>query len=240
MTDTFSLLGLISLEPGSWADWFSGSMSALAVVVALSAYPLSNWQKRRDEKQREKDIGRAIGHKIVALLSQNADIDRPIRASLARRAATFPPNFKFPRVQPIGIPDRQVRELSQNEIDFLLRIDAADLLMEVDMCSGRYSSIVYAMSEYKARHQALFELMPSPDGHEGMTFTHFLNDADKKRVMPYMIMLDALLADMISLIEENARRLHDSLALYHTAMEEHFGKSPLAIQIDPPLASAAA
>lgn len=240
MSQEYTLLSLASLEPGSWADWFSGSMSALAVVVALSAYPISNWQKRRDEKQREKDIGRAIGHKIVALLSQNADIDRPIRASLARRAPTFPPNFKFPRVQPVGIPDRQVRDLSQSEIDFLLRIDAADLLMEVDMCSGRYSSIVFAMNEYKARHQALFELMPSPIGHEGMTFTHLLNEEDNKRVLPYMIMLDSLLADMISLIEENARRLHDSLALYHTAMAKHFGKSLLAIEIDPPLASAEA
>lgn len=240
MGQKYTLLSFASLEPGSWADWFSGSMSALAVAVALSAYPISKLQKRRDEKQREKEIGRAIGHKIVALLGQNADIDRPIKAGLARRKPTFPPNFKFPLVQPVGIPDRQVRELGQNEINFLLKIDAADLLMEVDMCSGRYSSIVFAMNEYKVRHQALFELMPSPIRHEGMTFTHLLNEEDNKRVMPYMIMLDSLLADIISLLEENSRRLHDSLALYHTAMAKHFGNSLLAIQIDPPLASAAA
>jgi hypothetical protein len=109
-------------------------------------------------------------------------------------------------VRPLGVPDRPVSELNQTEIDFLLKAKAADLLMEIDMCMGRYLSIVYAMNQYKIRHEALFELMPPPVANQGLRFTHELTADQKTKVLPYAIMLDSLLDGVMALSTENLAR----------------------------------
>lgn len=227
------MLGLISLEPGSWADWFSGSMSALAVAVALAAYPITKRQKRQEDRQRDAEIGRGIGWKILNLLNQNADIDRHIRSSLASRQPTYPPNMKFPLVRPLGLPERRPQELYQSEIDLLLKSQSAELLMELELCFGRYSSAVFAMNEYRNRHEALYELMPQPVANKGMTFTHRLTPEEVARVKPYTLMLESLLDSMISLLDENTAKLEECLKRYNADMTRHFGKPLMAFEVDP-------
>ncbi|MET3828019.1 hypothetical protein ABIC16_003712 [Sphingomonas sp. PvP055] len=227
----YSLLGFASLEAGSWADWFSGSMSALAVAVALSAYPISKRQRRLDERQRDAEIGRGIGWKAMTLLNQTADIDRHMKASLANREPMYPPGMKFPLVRPLGVPDRKPQELNQSETDFLLKSQSADLLMDLELCFGRYSSIVYAMNEYKVRHEALYELMPTPVANEGMTFTHHLNKEESDRIKPYTLMLESLLESMIQLVDENMEKVDRCLILYKKDMARHFGKPLLDFEI---------
>lgn len=236
MGQEYTLLGMVSLEPGSWADWFSGSMSALAVVVALSAYPIANWQKRRADRQRDAEIGRGIGWKALNLLNQNADIDRHIKRSLTVRVPVYPPNLKFPLVRPLGVPDRKPQELNQAETDFLLKTQSAQLLMNMELCFGRYSSIVYAMNEYKARHEALYELMPQPIANDGLTFTHRLAPEEVARLKPYTLMLEALLDSMIALIDENSEKLRVCLKQYDLDMTRHFGKPLMSFETDPAVA----
>lgn len=239
MGQAYTLLGLISLEPGSWADWFSGSMSALAVVVALSAYPVANRQKRKADRQRDAEIGRGIGWKALTLLNQNADIDRHIKSSLAIREPMYPPNIKFPLVRPLGVPDSKPQELNQSETDFLLKSQSADLLMELELCFGRYSSIIFAMNEYKARHEALYELLPQPVANQGMTFTHRLTPEEAERVKPYTLMLEPLLDSMIALLAENTNKLQGCLNQYDLDMARHFGKPLMSFEIDPGVAQGA-
>lgn len=236
MSNTYSLLGFISLEPGSWADWFSGSMSALAVVVALNAYPIANRQKRKDDRRRDAEIGRGIGWKALTLLNQNADIDRHIKSSLAIREPMYPPNMKFPRVRPLGVPDRKPQELNQSETDFLLKSQSAELLMELELCFGRYSSIIFAMSEYKTRHEALYELMPQPIAIEGMTFTHKLTQEEAARAKPYTLMLESLLDSMIALVNENTIKMQHCLKQYDLDMTRYFGKPLMSFEVDPAVA----
>lgn len=236
MSDTFSLLGLVSLEPGSWADWFSGSMSALAVAVALAAYPISKRQKRQDDWQREKKIGRGIGWKVLNLLNQNADIDRHIKDCLNNREPMYPPNMKFPLVRPLGVPDRRPQELNQNETDLLLKSQSAELLMELELCFGRYSSIVFSMNEYRNRHEALYELMPPPIANEGMRFTHKLTPEEVARITPYTLMLESLLEGMMALLDENTSKLQECLVKYDKDMGRYFGKALMTFEVDPTLA----
>ncbi len=229
----YTILGLLSLEPGSWADWFSGSMSALAVAVALAAYPISNHQRRVADRQRDKEIGAGIGWKALQLLNQSSDIQRHIQSGLESRQLMYPPNMKFPLVRPLGLPDRRPPELNQTEIDLLLKTKSADLLMELDLCLRRYSSIVYALNEYKARHESLYELMPTPIGHEGMTFTHKLTPEESSRITPYALMLESLLDSIIALVDENLSKINSALARYTVDMERHFGAPLLKFEIAP-------
>ncbi len=234
MSQEYTLLALASLEPGSWADWFSGSMSALAVAVALSAYPISNWQKRRDDRERDRERGRAIGYKLWTLLNQNADIDRHIKTSFASRVRRFPANMRFPRVRPLGVSERKPAELNQAEIDLLLKSQSAELLMELELCFGRFSSITYGMAEYKNRHESLYELMPVPITSEGMTFTHSLTAEESARVMPYAKMLDSLLESTINLLEINSEKLRWCLSQYDKDMTRYFEKPPLTLVAESP------
>lgn len=224
---------LATLEAGSWADWFSGSMSALAVAVALAAYPISKRQKRSDDNQRDKEIGRGIGWKVLKLINQNADIDRHIKTSLTSRKPMYPPNMKFPLVRPLGVPERRPQELNQSETDLLLKSQSADLLIELDMCFGRYSSIVYAMSEYKGRHEALYELMPTPIANDDMTFTHSLTREEASTIRPYALMLDSLLTSMVALLDENTAKLTSCLDQYNMDMTRYFGKPLMEFEVNP-------
>lgn len=236
MDHEYTLLGLVSLSAGSWAEWFSGIMSALAVITALAAYPIALRQQRSTERRRDAELGRAVGWKALKILNATADIDRHIKAGLARRGDTDPPGLKFPLVQPLGVPERPPQELNQSETDLLLKAKAADLLAEIDMCVSRYASIVYAMNEYKNRHEALFELMPAPVAREGMLFTHILTPEQNARVGPYVAMLESLLDSIIALVEENMAKANAALVQYGSDMERHFGKPLLTFQIDPAVA----
>ncbi len=237
MRHDYTLLSQISLDAGSWADWFAGTMSALAVAVALAAYPIARRQNQMNEKRREKEVGRAIGWKLLKALNSTMDIERHIKASLSQRQPLYPSGMKFPLVQPLGVPERSLPELNQNETDLLLRAQAADLLAEIDMCIGRYASITYAMNEYKNRHQALFELMPPPVATEGTQFTHMLNKDEADKVRPYATMLESLLDSMIVLVDENVKKAKNALTLYESETTRYFGKALITFSTDDSLSS---
>lgn len=238
MNHEYTLLSYISLDAGSWADWFSGTMSALAVITALVAYPIAKRQNKAALKQRDKELGRAVGWKLLKVLNSTADIDRHIKSSLVKREPRYPPEMKFPLVQPLGVPERRLEELNQSEVDLLLKAQAADLLAEIDMCIGRYASITYAMNEYKNRHQALFELMPSPVARDGVTFTHSLTKEENEKVSPYAAMLESLLDSIIALLSENMKKANNARILYDKEMKRYFGKPLLEFEIDPTVAAA--
>lgn len=227
----YSLLNYISLDAGSWADWFSGTMSALAVTIALLAYPITNFQRKSNERQRDRELNLAIGWKLLKVLNHTGDIDRHFKTSLARINPPHQPSLKFPLVQPMGVPQRLIQGLNQNEIDFLLKAQAANLLAEIDMCISRYSSIEYAMSEYKSRHEALFELMPPPVAREGMKFTHQLTKAENDKVKPYAEMLESLLNSIMALVDENMNRTKETIVMYDNETKRYFGKSLMTIEL---------
>ena len=108
--------------------------------------------------------------------------------------------------------------------------------MNLEMCFGRYSSIIFAMNEYRGRHEALYELLPTPIANDDMTFTHSLTTEDTHRIKPYMLMLESLLESMITLLNENTDRLRECLSQYDTDMKRYFGKALMDFEIDPSVA----
>jgi hypothetical protein len=234
---TYTLLGLWTLDAGSWAEWVGGFTSAAAVITALAAFPLAKREKRKEERQREIQVGRAVGWKLLRVLNNTADIERHIRTSLANREPLYPPGMKFPLVRPLGVPDRPLQDINQNETDLLLKAQAADLLAEIDMCLSRYSSITYSINECKNRHEALFELMPSPVAMQDMLFTHALTKEEADRIKPYAHMLESLLDGIIALIAENMHKANAAMLLYGKDMERYFGKSLMTFELDPAVAN---
>lgn len=237
MGQEYTLLGLVSLEPGTWADWFSGSMSALAVAVALSAYPIANCQKRRADLEREKEIGAAIGHKLTKLISRNADINRHINQSLASKRMGLSPEFRSMLVRPLAVPDWVPQEINQNEIDFLLKAKSSELLVELELSHGRYLSILSALKEFKIRREAIFELLPTPVQNEGTVFSHELDMKEVARVRPYLNMMDSILTDIEDLLKFNVKALELCLVRYQADMKRHFGRPLMSFKFREPEAT---
>ncbi len=229
----YNLLNLVTLDAGSWADWFSGIMTALAVITALIAYPVARAQRQNQELQRDKALGRAIGWKLLKVFNSTADIDRHITERLSKREALSSASMRFFLVEPLGIPERTFPELNLSETDFLLRAQAADLLAEIDMCIGRYVSIAHAMNEYKSRREALFELMPPPVASDGTIFTHELSQEQRDRVQPYAAMLESLLDGIIVLAHQNILRAKCAMAQYGKDMTRYFDKALIDFEADP-------
>lgn len=80
------------------------------------------------------------------------------------------------------------------------------------------------MSEYKSRHEALYEILPAPIANEGSTFTHILDEAQRTRAKPYMLMLESLLEAMEQLLNENTKKLKLCLEAYGKDTARYFGK----------------
>lgn len=107
--------------------------------------------------------------------------------------------------------------------------------MDLELCFGRYASVVFAMNEYKSRHEALYELIPRPISNKDMTFTHQLSPAETDRIKPYTLMLESLLDSMIALLAENMDILSQCLKQYEADMTRYFGKSLMTFEADPSL-----
>lgn len=76
VADTYSLLGLISLEAGNWADWFAGVSSFAAVATALGSYWISEKLRKSERNEIERDSARQIGVKITRVLNATQDFYR--------------------------------------------------------------------------------------------------------------------------------------------------------------------
>ena len=221
----YSLAGLISLDAGSWADWFSGTMSFAAVVAALFGYWVVHRQRTNDVREQEKRAAESVGWKVLKVYNDTATIAKHLRISLGAEQDLDFNSKKFARVRPLGIPAKSTSDLNQEEIGILLKAKATDVLMELSDAIARYDSIRFAMQEYKSRHEALYDLMPAPVAvQEGALFTHRLNREQYERVMPYTVMLETLLDGLIVLVAEGVSKADWLLTAYGTSMRTYFGK----------------
>lgn len=229
MSHDYSLLGVV-LEGGSWADWFSGTMSFAAVAVALSGYWISNRQRDKDLLEGDKRAAERAWWRTVQALNHTHYVLGHLRDSLASDSHSAPPQFSFMRVRPLGLGNHTVSELAGDELNALIGAKAPDLITEISECVARYESIRYAMGEYKIRHEALFELLPTPISGDGTRYAHMLDADQKAKAMPYMIMLDTLLNDIQKLCEINVRQCEEILEKFPDAMKSRFGKWGLALE----------
>jgi hypothetical protein len=222
MEHDYTALGL-SLDAGSWADWFAGTMSLGAVVTALMGYWVVHRQRVADLNDREKRVAESVGWNALQTFNDTATIAKHLKESLEADVDVRFQGRKFARVRPLGIPSKPTADLNQEEVGLLLKARAPELLMELQDAIARYDSIRFAMQEYKSRHEALYQLMPTPIATDGARMAHELTREEHDKVTPYAVMLDVLLESIIDLVAEGVEKGASLLILYGGAVKVYFG-----------------
>ena len=69
----YELLGFV-MPPGNWAQWFSGTASALAVATALFGYAFNEWRHRKDKRYSEEEDAAGLNFLLVRLLREAVDV----------------------------------------------------------------------------------------------------------------------------------------------------------------------
>ena len=220
------------MEPGTYADWFAGSMSAAAVVVALSGYWFSEWQRRKDRRDIERQAGRQIGIKLLRVLNGTDDLHRHLWAKYEGLPLGGEGSTEIWRtVHPlVGLQDDPTLSLTAEESGLLIQANATDFLMEMMLATARYSSMIGSMGEYKIRYEALYELSPPPIEMDGAIGRHTLTREQYLRVQPYSIALESLVQALRQMSAENLVICHRLVDDYNSIMKRHFkGEKVLAL-----------
>lgn len=213
----------LELEPGTMADWFSGTMSALAVMVAVGSYSFSEWRHRRENKQRDIVTIRQIGVKLLKVFNSSHGIHqhlwqdtKPVaegQSELWRR--TFPL---------VGLQHEPGLSLDSAEINLLIEMKQHNYLMEMMLMTERYQSIISSMMDYRVRYEAVYAMMPPPRAMEGHVGRHALTEEQYLRLQPYSIQLERLLQSLRAMTQENVE-MGERLTEQFTPMTtEYFGK----------------
>lgn len=231
MAGEYTFLGRLSLEPGTWADWFSGSMSALAVAVAVGGYGFSEWQRRRDQKDTERQAGRQIGVKLLKVLNGTLDVHRHLWAEyrgppLGGEGA----NELWRTIQPlIGLQDEPLLALDGVETNLLVKADATDFLMEMMLATTRYQSIISSMKEYQLRYEAIYAMAPPPVELDGQVGRHVLTHEQFMRIKPYSLQLETIIQHLRAMTAENVDKCNRLVEQYHPIMKGYFREKFLAL-----------
>lgn len=212
------------MELGSAADWFSGGMTAIAVIVALAGYGISEWQRKRDRKEAELQSGRLIGIKLMKVLNGTNDIHRHLWANyegppLGGEGA----NELWRTIHPlVGLQDDPTVTLDGAEINLLIRANETNFLQELMLATVRYQSIVSSMKEYQLRYEAIYELSPAPIAMNGLIGTHMLTAEQYLKIKPYSLALENLVQNLKAMAAENLDLCKRLASEYAPIMKQYF------------------
>ena len=217
------------------ADWFAGSMTAAAVIVALGGYGFAEWQRRRDKKDAERQSGRLIGVKLMKVMNGSDDIRRHIWADyngppLGGRDA----HELWRTIQPlVGLQDDPAVALNDAETNLLIQANATNFLMELMLVTIRYQSIVSSMKEYQLRYDALYQLSPAPVAMLGQVGQHILTHEQYMRMQPYSLALEALIQRLKAMTAENMDMCRRLAREYQPIMKSYFKAEKFLALVDP-------
>lgn len=212
------------MDPGSIADWFAGGASAAAVFVALGGYWFSEWQRRRDRSDRERDAGNMIGVKLMQALNRTDDIRRHLWAPYeGPKLGGNDAHELWRRVQPLtGLQDDPSVMLSEAEINLLIRMEAHQFMMDLMLVISRYQSITSSMKEYAVRYNALMELTPIAEEMNDGVSIHRMPIDQYMRLRPYANALEGLLRDLKAMSAENVTNAQTIAVRFQPMMKAYF------------------
>lgn len=230
----FYLFGFGPLESGSWADWFSGVFSALAVFIAISGYFLSERNRKRELRSRDLQIARHLGFKIIRQLNMFHDLYRHVWQATDKSMVDPNGNVQLWRsISPlVGVDQEQSLDLTEPEIELIMKGKSSALLETLSLTFGRYRSVVAALIEYKAIYQELQREAPPPEKVDGSRLSRTLTAADMMRLSHFFIQLDDLIRSMRQITKEGVEDGLKNLELYHGLCEELFQKRLLEVEHD--------
>jgi hypothetical protein len=222
----YTLFDWISLESGTWADWFSGTMSALAVAVALGGYGYSIWQQRRQQADAERQAMQQVALKLLTIHSRNDDIKRHVWQTYGGPALEGPDaNQLWRTIHPlIGLRDTYTTDLNPPEVSLLMKMKASDFMLELMLAAERLHSTISAMRDYQARYEAIYAMMPPAQGMSGPVGQHTVTIEEYNRLQPYSFALEQLIQSIRKMTKEDAETGRQLIARFNTIVLEHFGR----------------
>lgn len=212
------------MDPGSAANWFAGGASAAAVIVALGGYWFSEWQRRRDRRDRERDAGHMIGVKLMQALNKTDDIRRHLWAPYSGPQLHGDDAHElWRRIQPlVGLQDDPSVALSEAEINLLIRADATKFMMDLMLVISRYQSINSTMKEYALRYEAIMTLTPvAEEMNEGVAI-HRMSREQYMKLKPYANALEGLLQGLRVMSAENVANAQAIAVQFQPLMKAYF------------------
>ena len=219
------------LEPGSQADWFSGTMSALAVMIAVGSYGYSELRRRREDNRRDIVTIRQIAIKLLRVVNGIHDIHRHVWEGVQEPLAGGQDEL-WRRTYPlVGLQQEPGLSLDAAEINLLIEMKQPDFLMELMLLTSRYQSILSSMMEYKVRHEAIHAMLPAPVAVEGQIGRHALNEEQYLRLQPYSIQLEMLLQSVRGMTQENVEMGERLVDQFTPMTSSYFGKPVIKIGI---------
>jgi hypothetical protein len=222
----YTFLNLVTLEAGTWADWFSGTMSALAVAVALGGYGYSIWQQRQQQREAERQTIQQIAMKLLTIHSRNDDIKNHVWQAYTGPALQGPDaNQIWRTVHPlIGLRDSYRTELNPSEISLLMKMKASDFMLEMVLANERLHSSVFAMKDYQARYEAIYAMMPPAQGMTGPLAQHIVTQEEFKKLQPYSFALEQLIQSIRKMTNNNAETGGQLITQFNELVVGYFGK----------------
>lgn len=213
-----------AMELGSWADWFSGGASALAVIVAVGGYGFSEWQRGRDRKDREREAGNMIGVKLTRALNLTDDIRRHLCAPYEGPVMHGDgADEMWRRTKPLlGLTEDTSVSLTDAEINLLIRAKQTQFMMDLMLVTARYQSINNSMREYAVRYDAILALMPAPVEMNDAVGVHIMERAQYMKLKPYSNALEALIQGLKVMSKENVDKAKGLVPSYTPMMKAYF------------------
>lgn len=235
--ERYRLLDLISLDPGSWGEWFSGTMSALAVMVALGGFLFSEWRLHRDAKRLEERHARKLGTKLAVAADQLIKINEHFVGSRAGAGLAEDAPLSWEIVYPlIGIPEVADLQLDEFENDLLIRAGAFDFMQKAIAIFSTVKTVRFVLTEYAVRRQAVFDRLPPPTRKNGELWTHTLSEQDLAPILPLANVLNNLIESADGQCTRALASLRDVSGSYNEIMKAYFKKdSWYGFTVDAPL-----
>lgn len=195
------------MEAGSVADWFSGTATFLATVVALFSYRWADNQRKNDEKQRRQDSAYQIGYKLATLICDAITSHKaliPEGATLEELKKVDNPFELVGKQQPaVGFGSIMARDLTDAEQNLLMSLREENFLMDMSETFARNETIREGMGIYKLKHEAVTAMLPAPVEISGQMASVGLTQQQMNALWPLVMPAATLLTSMRDLSEQN-------------------------------------
>lgn len=226
MTD-ICLLGLLCMDRGTWADWFSGSMSAAAVAVAVSGYFITNRQRKADRLDAQREAAQSIAMKLKGMLddfhSLNEHLSDPMKSELIEGPED---SIRWETVKPlIGLTRKDHLLFTPQEKTVFIDARENAFVNDLLLVERRHAVAINLMLEYNVRRDALLASQPAPYDFTGDIFVTRMSFEQAMAIRPYAMALQTLVVDLQKSIGEDLRFAID--------VSERFGPIAKAYFRDP-------
>lgn len=213
-----------------WAEWFSGAASFLAVVVALVGYWLADCQRRFDLKRSDIALAHAVQIKLKSCISYTENLREDVTSyAIEGGKSSVHTSQMWQMVKPPpSLLDDAWLNLSNAELDFLMRIKEYDFLEQLQLAIRKYHTAVSILREYKAQRDDLLSKLPHPYESDGVSVSISLNKEEKIYFDAKGAALSALITNAKFLLDENASNAEELIFLLSEALTRQFPEQDFA------------